>query len=456
MCRCLVVLALAGACARTEAPPAPPAEAVTVSACQKLEVVRGGIGGGQSARALASRDLAGSQDTWEKHVVFDPGSEVTCTFPANDGVEGLSLRFNYRGPDRRGVRWIFEAWDATAGAWVYLGDNSHAVSDRWSARELPLPGPIARFVAANQVSVRYRATGAGQASSLDEWVLTADRQPPLPEAPPPPVAARWWRPQPGTTWQWKLTGKLEAGENVQAYAIDLFDAPQAFIDRLHREGQAAICHFSAGVREDWRPDASAFPAAALGQPLLESADERWLDVRHAAVRAIIGRRLDLAVRKQCDGVAPDNVDGHANQTGFALTPAGQLEYNRWLAREAHARNLSVGLCNDVEQVAQLVDHFDWAINEECLGQGECDRLRPFVVANKAVFHVEYPKDEANAASICARVRPLGFSTLLKRSNLGGWGVPCTGLVAAGDEDGPAVKTRRERGQRSASAALSPW
>src|SRR4030042_2919890 len=74
-----------------------------------------------------------------------------------------------------------------------------------------------------------------------------------------------WRPTPGTTWQWQLTGTIDTSYNVQMYDIDLFDAPQSKINELKAAGRTVICYFSAGSWEDWRPDASQFPASVKGQ-----------------------------------------------------------------------------------------------------------------------------------------------------------------------------------------------
>ena len=43
--------------------------------------------------------------------------------------------------------------------------------------------------------------------------------------------------------------------------------------------------------------------------------------------------MDLAKSKGCDGIEPDNVDGHEddNDTGFNFGYDDQLRYNRWLA-----------------------------------------------------------------------------------------------------------------------------
>ena len=100
---------------------------------------------------------------------------------------------------------------------------------------------------------------------------------------------------------------------------------------------------SAGTFENWRPDASSFPASVRGKSN-GWPGEKWLDIRQIAVLGpIMGARMDWAVSKHCDGIEPDNVDGYTDSTGFPLTAQDQLLYNRMLASEAHQRNLSVGL-----------------------------------------------------------------------------------------------------------------
>ncbi len=77
-------------------------------------------------------------------------------------------------------------------------------------------------------------------------------------------------------------------------------------------------------------------------------------------------RFDMCRDKGFDAVEADLVDGYARDSGFPLTAADQLTYNRMLADLAHERGLSIGLKNDLDQVADLVDHFDFAINEAVL------------------------------------------------------------------------------------------
>lgn len=239
----------------------------------------------------------------------------------------------------------------------------------------------------------------------------------------PAIRRDVWRPAPGTSWQWQLSGAIDTTIPVAMYDVDLFDAPDAALAALRARGVTIICYFSAGTHEPPRADVAALPAAVIGERVEGWPDERWLDVRADAVYALARARLDHAVARGCDGVEPDNVDGHANPTGFPLNAADQLAFNRFLATEAHARGLSIGLKNDVDQVAELVDVFDWALDESCLTYDECGKLAPFVRANKAVFHVEYGAPEL-AGEVCPIARALGFDTLIKRRELDAFRVAC--------------------------------
>ena len=231
-----------------------------------------------------------------------------------------------------------------------------------------------------------------------------------------------WQPEPGTSWQWQLSGEIDTSFDVAMYDIDLFDTPQSVIDGLHQENRIVVCYFSAGSYEAWRPDAADFPASVLGKPLDGWPGENWLDIRQIkALGPIMAARFDLAVQKRCDGVEPDNVDGYANDTGFPLSSTNQLAYNMWLADEAHTRGLSIGLKNDLDQIPELLPYFDWALNEQCFEYDECETLLPFIEAGKAVFGVEY---EGEPADFCPQANTYQFSWLLKDWDLGPERVDC--------------------------------
>jgi hypothetical protein len=237
------------------------------------------------------------------------------------------------------------------------------------------------------------------------------------------LASSRWQPRPGTSWQWQLSGTIDTSVNASAYDIDLFTTAQSTIDALHSAGRKVVCYFSAGSHEPGRPDSNDFPPSAVGKVMDGWPDEKWLDVRSSAVKAIMQRRLDVAVQKKCDGVEPDNVDGYQNDTGFALTGADQLAFNRFLASEAHGRQLAVALKNDVDQITALVADFDFALNEECAKYSECDAMTPFIQANKAVFNVEYGAASL-AQSVCPAANRRNFDTLVKKLDLDAWRVAC--------------------------------
>ncbi|UUN26472.1 endo alpha-1,4 polygalactosaminidase [Streptomyces sp. FIT100] len=242
-----------------------------------------------------------------------------------------------------------------------------------------------------------------------------------PDDPAPPRPR--WRPAPGLDWQWQLSGRLDPGVDAPVYDIDGFEHPESAVADLHRRGRKVICYLSTGAWEDFRPDADAFPRAVLGKGNGWEG-ERWLDIRRTDVlEPLMAERIDMCRDKGFDAVEPDNMDGYANDTGFPLTAADQLRYNRLIARLVHERGMAAGLKNDLDQIPELVGEFDFAVNEQCAQYAECERLTPFVAAGKAVFHAEY---DLPADRFCPESRRLGLSSLLKKYELGVWRESCQG------------------------------
>jgi hypothetical protein len=232
----------------------------------------------------------------------------------------------------------------------------------------------------------------------------------------PVTDGTWYTPAVSVTWQWQLTGTVNATYDVEIYDIDLFDSSPALIQSLQNTGKKVICYFSAGSWEDWRDDKNDFDAGDLGNTLDGWEDERWLDIRSSTVHLIMKTRLDLAVQKGCDGVEPDNMDGYINSSGFSLTALDQQAFNRFIGNEAHVRNLSVGLKNDLDQVAELVDYYDFAVNEQCFEYDECDLLAPFISNGKPVLNAEYSAEYVDDATtrdvLCSESVTNQFSTLI--------------------------------------------
>ncbi|MET9963798.1 endo alpha-1,4 polygalactosaminidase [Streptomyces sp. NPDC006326] len=241
------------------------------------------------------------------------------------------------------------------------------------------------------------------------------------EVAPDPPAGQRWRPRPGVSWQWQLTGRLDTSVKAAVFDIDGFHATAEQMAELKKAGRKTICYLSTGAWEEFRPDARDFPAQLLGQGNGWEG-ERWLDIRRTAeLEPLMAKRIDMCREKGFDAVEPDNMDGYANKTGFPLTAGDQLAYNRLIAKLAHDRGLSVGLKNDLDQIPQLVGDFDFAVNEQCAEYEECERLTPFIEAGKAVFHVEY---ELPVRRFCAQSAELKLSSLEKKYDLDAWRKTC--------------------------------
>jgi hypothetical protein len=250
---------------------------------------------------------------------------------------------------------------------------------------------------------------------LVQWAASAGT------APRNTTKQKIWHPKKGVSWQWQLDGKIDTRVKAKVYDVDS-SVSKGTVKGLHAKGRRVICYISAGSFEDWRPDARKFPASVKGATLDGYADERWLDIRQTKILGLImAARMDVCRAKGFDGVEPDNVDGYANDTGFALTGAQQRTYNKKLASLAHARGLSVGLKNDIDQIKALQPYFDFAVNEQCVQYNECGAYGPFLRARKAVFHAEYT---LRTAQFCPTSRSLGLSSIRKKLALGAWRQTC--------------------------------
>jgi hypothetical protein len=227
----------------------------------------------------------------------------------------------------------------------------------------------------------------------------------------------------GLSWQWQLDGEpIDVSVDAEVFDIDLFETPAATVGTLHERGRKVICYLSAGSWEPYRPDAGAFPASVKGGVVEGWEDERWLDIRQLDVlRPLMAARFDLCQQKGFDGVEPDWLDHHTQDTGFPITAEDQLRYNRMLAELAHERGLAIGLKNDLDQVAALADLYDFAVVEQCAEFGECDLLRPFLDRDKPVFHAEY---DLPTSAFCAESKRLGLSSIRKRLDLDAWREVC--------------------------------
>lgn len=268
--------------------------------------------------------------------------------------------------------------------------------------------------------------------TLDEEPAVAPQRPlPTRLAPTRPETATGnniWQPAINTTWQWQLSGRIDDTIDGEMIDIELFDNDAGVVAALHAQGRKVVCYISVGSWEDWRPDKEQFPAAVIGKDYEGWPGEKWLDIRQIDLLAPIMRaRLDACQAKGFDGVEPDNIDSYTNDTGFPLTYQDQLDYNIWLAAEAHDRGLSIGLKNDDEQVRDLLPYFDWALTEDCFDQGWCEEMLPFIAAGKPVFAAEYTDAGMSLDQFCPQARAMNINAILKNRDLDAWREACPPL-----------------------------
>ena len=259
-------------------------------------------------------------------------------------------------------------------------------------------------------------------TGLASYGTSAHAAPTNSETLPAPVPCpNCWHPALNTSWQWQLQGQIDQSFNVTMYDVDMFDTSASVVTSLHSAGRIVICYIDAGTWENWRPDAGKFPNSVKGKNN-GWPGEKWLDIRQLSILGpIMQARMDLCQSKGFDGVEFDNVDGYTNKTGFPLTYNDQLNYDTWLANQAHTRGLSVALKNDLGQIHDLLPYFDWALDEQCFQYTECGKLLPFIQANKAVMEVEY---NLAPSQFCSKANALNFNSMKKHLNLKAYRVAC--------------------------------
>lgn len=290
-----------------------------------------------------------------------------------------------------------------------------------SVTQKPIPTETVTVTATPTPTATATPTPAPTATATPTPTPTATATPtPTPTATTTPAA--WWKPTGGytTQWQWQLSAPNPAYiTGVNIYGFDGFDGTAAHVANLESKGAKSICYISAGSWEDWRSDAGTFPASVKGNNLDGWAGEKWLDVRNLTVlKPIMEKRADMCEAKGFHAVEWDNVDGYTNNTGFPLTAANQIAYNKMLAEITHARGMGVALKNDVDQLTALEPYFDFAINEECFAYSECAGYSVFRNKGKLVLNVEYETLK------CTQAKSLDISSMKKNLSLNAARTPC--------------------------------
>jgi hypothetical protein len=192
----------------------------------------------------------------------------------------------------------------------------------------PWPGVSAPTQAPKPPTAPPRSSGGGGLFGFlpgfgGNWG-PGNRGRPNPSAPVKAV----WQPRVASPFQIVLSGVLDlntvkpspvqngtASQNpteltpggVQIFDLDLWETSTETVTALHNKGKKVICYFSAGTSEDWRPDFKQFKESDMGAKLPMWKGERWLDVRQRTVWTVMQKRIELASKRGCDAIDPDNV-----------------------------------------------------------------------------------------------------------------------------------------------------
>jgi hypothetical protein len=119
-----------------------------------------------------------------------------------------------------------------------------------------------------------------------------------------------------------------------------------------------------------------------------------------------------------------------------MTKSDSVALLHLLTTKAQQLRLAIGLKNSAAIIPAALPAMQYAVNEECVANGECASYAPFVGAGKPVFHIEYPaKAKAGFASnFCKTDGPaegaFNFSTVIKNYDLDGWVEYCNGETYA--------------------------
>lgn len=289
---------------------------------------------------------------------------------------------------------------------------------------------------------------------LSACTSSSDPSSPLTPSPSPSSVNQpsYWTPPLESRWQYQLqvrekyesTGGIDVDICVTPYTggpcatptvfdIDLFDLDGVTpntkaVEAIHERGAHAICYIDAGSIETYRPDYPKFVAfdrrcdgCLIGNPFSKIfSDENWANINDDQGQRGFMLKMNEARVAKCeragfDGVEFDVVEAYnsgASTTGWRITAATQLTYNKALARIAHEHGLSAALKNDLGQIPELLAHFDYAVNEQCFQYDECDNLRMFVEAGKPVFQVEY---KTSLEDFCPKANSAtyGFNSISK-------------------------------------------
>jgi hypothetical protein len=241
-------------------------------------------------------------------------------------------------------------------------------------------------------------------------------------------ARTWWHPTDrgpngGPEFQWELDhalnvrSKSDMGLDAEnelgktsgkpaVYDIDGIDNPASTVTALHKMGDRVICYIEVGAAGNYYPASEEHLRVSYFDQLKADHDmgsavpgypEYYLDINAKSTMSII----KAMIRQQCaakgfDAVEPDIDDSYTDSTGFRITEAENIRYDKTLGAYAHSLGLAWGQKNgdnDPAFSAALEPVTDFLLDEECNFYDTCSIVTPpYLNAGKLVLNAEYTDD----------------------------------------------------------------
>jgi hypothetical protein len=121
-----------------------------------------------------------------------------------------------------------------------------------------------------------------------------------------------------------------------------------------------------------------------------------------------------------------NVDGYSNENGGgfypALTTSDSTGFLKRMATLARSYGMSTGIKNGMDILSSVQNDVQFAVNEECMANEECDVYNSFIASGKPVYHIEYGSSY-QTSSFCSNSY---LNTVVKNLDLDGWVHYCDG------------------------------
>ncbi len=231
-------------------------------------------------------------------------------------------------------------------------------------------------------------------------------------------------------WDWQIGATTDANiiapAGVKVIDVDGFNTSATKVSQLKAQGIYTVCYINAGSWQAGYPDSAQYPDYLKIQQDPNWPGEYFLDVTdvfkpNSVLAAILRTRLQMCKSKGFDALEPDNLQNDENVTGGRISLQQQIDFNGWIADEAHAAGLAVFQKNGPDKVLltdktgkKMVEKFDGILNEECQQFNECGPLAEYVSRGKLALNTEY-----SLAPDCTTSNSLNINTIRKDLSLVG-------------------------------------